>query len=143
MTNLYSIRRYAISLTSIELSRVLLFFSSKRWKRCKKEGLYRFENSSVYFLVTKDDSEIYIDIWGEGYLGAIFSTIGKNIPPLMQQYYSNITDEFLEFLDQNSIIYREGITQIIAEPFISRIISIIIVSLLCSLMVILFGYLVK
>jgi len=122
------------------LLKLLSFFDSGKWKKSKKEYLFRRKESSVYFLVTEEQESIFIDVWGEGSFGAISSPARGGNPALLQKCYDNITSELFVFFKLNDVDYRKGTTHVIAKPFVYRYLLMLMLSLLVAFLVILYDY---
>lgn len=106
------ILRYTLKLDATNESKVLLYFDNKKWKKLSKEGLYCLKNTTIYFLISKTDVEIHIDIWAEGSFGVIFPYKGRLYSILGQIVFDSVVSQFTSYLDQNSVQFSEGFTSV-------------------------------
>lgn len=132
------IRRVAIEKNKERMTSILPFFNSKKWKKLKKNGLYRRRNTSIYWQVEEENEDINIDIWGIGSFGSIHSSIWGKRPRQIQKLWDNMTGEFLSFLRDQNISYKLSVRYIKTTPFHERMILMLLLTFVLSFFIVVY-----
>ena len=135
------IRRYTMENTKENMSLILSYFNTDKWKKIKKkDGLYRRKNTSFYWQVEKDNENINVDIWGIGSLGSIHSSISGRRPLSIQKIWDNMSDEFLLFLKDHDISQELNVRYIKTSPFKLRMIIMLLLTFIISFLIVVYTY---